>query len=79
MNHYLKIIVTFFVFVAFTNTAQSQSKVLMNAPPASGGFSAARLARLDSGMNEWVKNKWVNGSVALIVRHGKIIFNKARV
>jgi CubicO group peptidase (beta-lactamase class C family) len=28
-------------------------------------------------MNEWVKNKWVNGSVALIVRHGKIIFNKA--
>ncbi len=77
MNRYLTTILTLFVFLVYTNSAHSQSKVLMNATPASAGFSATRLARLDSGMNDWVKNKWVNGSVALIVRNGKIIFNKA--
>ena len=28
-------------------------------------------------MNDWVKKKWVNGSVALIARKGKIVFYKA--
>jgi CubicO group peptidase (beta-lactamase class C family) len=64
------------VFIASTNTAQTQSKVLTIAAPAAGGFSASRLARLDSGMNDWVKKKWVNGSVALIARKGKIVFYK---
>jgi len=77
MNRYLTTILTLFVFLVYTNSAHTQSKVLMNAAPAAGGFSATRLARLDSGMNDWVKNKWVNGSVALIVRNGKIVFNKA--
>ena len=77
MNRYLTTILTLFVFLVYTNSAHTQSKVLMNAAPASAGFSATRLARLDSGMSDWVKNKWVNGSVALIVRNGKIVFNKA--
>ena len=77
MNRYLTTILTLFVFLVYTNSAHTQSKVLMNATPASAGFSATRLARLDSGMSDWVKNKWVNGSVALIVRNGKIVFNKA--
>src|SRR6185436_14651098 len=70
-------ILTLFVFLVYTNSAQTQSKVLMNSAPASGGFSATRLARLDSGMSDWVKNKWVSGSVALIARKGKIVFDKA--
>ena len=77
MNRYLTTILTLFVFLVYTNSAHTQSKVLMNATPASAGFSATRLARLDSGMSDWVKNKWLNGSVALIVRNGKIVFNKA--
>jgi CubicO group peptidase (beta-lactamase class C family) len=77
MNRYLTTILTLFVFLVYTNSAHTQSKVLINAAPAAGGFSATRLARLDSGMSDWVKNKWVNGSVALIVRNGKIVFNKA--
>jgi len=77
MNRHATIILTLFVFLVFTNSAQAQSKVLMNAAPASAGFSPTRLARLDSGMSDWVKNKWINGSVALIVRNGKIVFNKA--
>ena len=77
MNRYLTTILTLFVFLVYTNSAHTQSKVLMNATPAAAGFSATRLARLDSGMSDWVKNKWINGSVALIVRNGKIVFNKA--
>jgi len=77
MNRSVTIILALFIFLVYTNPAQTQSKVLMNAAPASGGFSATRLARLDSGMSDWVKNKWVSGSVALIARKGKIVFDKA--
>ena len=58
-------------------SVQSQSKVLTEAAPATGGFSAARLTRLDSAMKSWVAQKWVNGSAVLIARHGKIVFYKA--
>ncbi len=77
MNRYVIPLFMLFVFIACTNTAQSQSKVLTEAAPEAGGFSAERLTRLDSGMNDWVKKKWVNGSVALIARKGKIVFFKA--
>ncbi|HVU98606.1 MAG TPA: serine hydrolase domain-containing protein [Puia sp.] len=49
----------------------------MSGTPEAAGFSASRLARLDTGMNDWVKKKWINGSVALIARKGKIVFYKA--
>lgn len=77
MHRYVIIVFTLFVLIAYTCPAQTQPKVLTEASPAAGGFSAARLTRLDSGMSEWVKKNWVNGSVALIARHGKIIFYKA--
>ena len=67
----------FCVCFVCTIKAQSQPKTLTESTPATGGFSAERLARLDSGMNDWVKKKWVNGSVALIGRKGKIVFYKA--
>ena len=57
--------------------AHSQSKVLTMAAPVAGGFSSTRLARLDSGMKDWVKKNWVNGSVALIARKGRIVFFKS--
>jgi CubicO group peptidase (beta-lactamase class C family) len=65
------------LLLAVNAHAQTQFKVLTIADPAAGGFSAVRLARLDSGMSDWVKKKWVNGSVALIARKGKIVFYKA--
>jgi CubicO group peptidase (beta-lactamase class C family) len=71
------IMLMLFALTAWANPALTQSNVLVQAPPAAGGFSATRLARLDSNMNEWVKKKWVNGSVALIARKGKIVFYKA--
>jgi len=66
-----------FAFIAYTVHATAQPKVLTETAPATAGFSAARLARLDSGMKAWVQQKWVNGSAVLIARHGKIVFYKA--
>lgn len=65
-----------FAFAACQKPAE-KSSVLTESSPEAGGFSASRLARLDSGMNDWVKKKWINGSVALIARKGKIVFHKA--
>lgn len=56
---------------------QKKSLTLTEAAPEAAGFSSQRLARLDTAMNEWVKKNWVNGSVALIARRGKIIFHKS--
>ena len=71
----------FFSFLfALTISANAQKKtstILTPATPEEGGFSATRLARLDTAMSDWVKNKWVNGSVALIARRGKIVFYKS--
>ena len=66
-----------FAFIIYANPAHTQSNVLSEVPPEAGGFSAGRLARLDSAMNTWVTQKWVNGSAVLIARHGKIVFYKA--
>src|ERR1700753_2010989 len=77
MNRYLIAFFALFAFIVCAKPVYSQSKVLVEAAPAAGGVSAARLARLDSGMQSWVKQKWVNGSAVLIARHGKIVFYKA--
>ena len=77
MNRLLIALVTLLTFITCANSANAQSKVLTETAPSAGGFSAARLARLDSGMNAWVNQKWVNGSAVLIARHGKIVFYKA--
>jgi CubicO group peptidase (beta-lactamase class C family) len=77
MNRHVIPFFTLLVFICCSSLAQTQPKVLTEAPPEAGGFSSGRLARLDSGMNAWVKQKWVNGSAVLIARHGKIVFYKA--
>lgn len=63
--------------IAHAYPQEKKAAMLIPAPPEAGGFSASRLARLDTGMSNWVKNNWVNGAVALVARHGKIVFYKA--
>jgi CubicO group peptidase (beta-lactamase class C family) len=77
MKRFLINLLLLFSIIVFAYTANSQSKVLTVATPEAGGFSANRLSRLESSMNDWVRKNWVNGSVALIVRKGKIVFYKA--
>jgi CubicO group peptidase (beta-lactamase class C family) len=77
MNRVFIVLLLLFSFIACEKRVEDTSPVLTEATPESGGFSATRLARLDSGMNSWVKKEWVNGSVALIARKGKIVYHKA--
>jgi CubicO group peptidase (beta-lactamase class C family) len=77
MNRYLIPLFILLAFIACEKPAEKKSKVLSEGIPEDGGFSSARLARLDSGMNDWVKKKWINGAVALVARNGKIVFYKS--
>jgi len=54
-----------------------KSSALQPASPESAGFSSERLKRIDENINEWLKDGRLNGCAALIVRNGKIIYNKA--
>src|SRR6478735_11224604 len=77
MKTVLPILALLLLSTACQKQDEQKPKALAEVAPESGGFSAVRLARLDSAMNDWVKNKWVNGSVVLIARNGKIVFYKA--
>ena len=72
-----KLIAGLILVTALAQTSFGQSKTLAEALPETGGFSANRLARLDSGMNGWIKKNWVNGAVALVARKGKVVFYKS--
>ena len=54
-----------------------KSSVLQFVSPESVGFSSERLKRIDENINAWLKDGRLNGCAALIIRNGKIIYNKA--
>lgn len=74
---YQKLIAGLIPVFAFASGTFAQPRILTEAAPEAGGFSGKRLSLLDSGMNSWVKKNWVNGSVALVARKGKIVFYKS--
>ncbi|MEZ4700193.1 MAG: serine hydrolase domain-containing protein [Rhodothermales bacterium] len=69
--------------LAFGLTASAQTKSQQKSPPLaeaspeSVGMSAERLARIDAMCREAVADGDVPGVVALVARHGKIVFWKA--
>ncbi len=74
---------TIFLFlhpVSFSQNGEGtkiKTKILQPAKPESVGFSPERLKRIDGNINEWMKDGRLNGCAALIIRNGKIIYNKA--
>jgi len=52
-------------------------KMTMATNAAAAGFSAERLRRVGSVMNDWVNKGWMNGAVAMIVRDNKIVYYAA--
>ncbi len=74
---------TFFLFlhpVSFSQNGEKtkiKTKILQPAKPETVGFSPERLKRIDGNINEWMKDGRLNGCAALIIRNGKIIYNKA--
>lgn len=73
----LVLIAVVFAVISCEKSTEQKLPTLVVSSPEAAGFSSARLARLDSGMSDWVKKNWINGSVALIARRGKIVFHKA--
>lgn len=76
MKRTLPFILVLFLFSCEEKKNQT-TPVLKESSPESVGFSAQRLARLDTALNTWVKDGWINGAVALIARDGKIVYYKA--
>ncbi len=74
---------TIFLFlhpVTFSQNSEAtkiKTKILQPAKPETVGFSPERLKRIDGNINDWIKDGRLNGCAALIIRNGKIIYNKA--
>jgi len=74
MRKYSLVVVSLVIVLSLS---AQKSKPVVAATPELAGFSSDRLKRIDNAMNEWVKNEWMNGGVALIMKDGKIVYYKA--
>lgn len=63
-----------FVLAFFQQVALGQ---LASTPPASVGFSAERLARIDAAIQTSIEKKELPGAVVLVARHGKVVWRRA--
>lgn len=55
----------------------AQSQVLKESTPESANISSERLSRIDKWVNAYIHKGSINGSVAMIIRDGKIVYYKA--
>ena len=72
----MKGISLFLLLAIFTAIGYAQ-KIEATAAVANEGFSTERLKKIDDTMNDWVKKGWVNGTVGLVIRNGKVVYYKA--
>ena len=76
-----KTCITLFTIMSLGTFAQTKS--IKNSPklsedtPASVGMSGERLARIDNMLNKAVADSEIPGAIALVARHGKIVYLKA--
>jgi CubicO group peptidase (beta-lactamase class C family) len=71
------ILTTCFLFLLVLPAFAQKAVVLTPALPETAGFSSDRLKRIDNALDEWVKKEWMQGAVAFIARHGRIVYHKA--
>ncbi|MGZ8561918.1 MAG: serine hydrolase domain-containing protein [Flavisolibacter sp.] len=76
MKLFFTSLLAFGIFICQAQVKTS-SKSLQVARPELTRMSAERLHRIDSNLNQWVKEGKTNGVVALVVRDGKIVYHKA--
>src|SRR6266566_3597354 len=67
---------SFALLFSFITLAQS-FKIFTPGKPEENGISTERLLRIDQTLNEYVSKGYIPGAVALIVRNGKIIYEKS--
>ena len=53
------------------------SKAWTSGKPEENGLSSTRLQRIDQLLDTHVKNQWIPGAVAIIVRNGKVVYLKS--
>jgi CubicO group peptidase (beta-lactamase class C family) len=63
--------------IACTETKTSNNEALGNDTPEAVGISTERLDRIDAMLEEAIADAQIPGAVALIARHGKIVYHKA--
>ncbi len=59
------------------NSATRFGDKLITANPESAGMSSERLKLVDAQLEDWIKKGWNYGANAMIIRNGKIVYNKA--
>ena len=78
-----KILVLFFISLLFiscfkeNNTLSTTNTILPEVSPSTVGMSSERLSRIDSLVNNAISEEKIPGAVALVARHGKIVYHKA--
>lgn len=74
----MKSLFTLISVIGFSASCFCQSiKTLATGKPEDNGISTERLARIDQTLNEYVTKGQIPGAVALIVRNGKIVYEKS--
>jgi CubicO group peptidase (beta-lactamase class C family) len=72
------VLVFSFACILFTAVGQQLSHpVITQSSASAAGMLPERLQRIDTVINSFVKNKWTNGAVALIVHDGRIAYYKS--
>lgn len=61
----------------FVNGGFSFSQKLQQVAPETQGLSSERLKQIDNNLNQWIKEDQLNGATMIILRNGKIVYNKA--
>ena len=81
MNHSLLLVImaslTFGLSTVVGQATANNSGALFSTPPSQVGVSAKRLSRLDRMCEEAIEEGKVPGIVALVARHGQIVYHKA--
>lgn len=79
----MKFRLTLLILLSATLTIHAQTRSAKSSPPLNAGpaesvgMSAERLARIDGMLNHALENNEIPGAVALVARHGTIVYHKA--
>lgn len=74
----IRILVSLVLTISFSSGfTQKRTQPLTEVSPESVNFSGERLNRIDTLMQTWTSKNWTNGSAAMIVKDGKIVYYKA--
>lgn len=65
------------LLISIAVTVASFSQTLQQVAPETQGLSSERLKQIDVSINQWIKEDQLNGATMIILRNGKIVYNKA--